>query len=257
MASTRRRHVAALGCAGLTLFLSAAPSRAQDAPPPARASDALRPEWGTKDRIFTHIGFNEFTVSAEFGATVYYSLGRSFGVYSVGGTGFYAAVAHVPSGALVTYLELDYCDTNPAGDVSLILYRCNYLGTDCHSMSSLSSASGATGCHVMTDDLTSQGFTMDNNASELVLDAATSGGDDRTMLCGVYIGYGLQISPAPATATFTDVPLSHPYFRAIEALAKSGITGGCGGGNFCPNQNVTRGEMAAFLARALGLHFPN
>jgi hypothetical protein len=24
-----------------------------------------------------------------------------------------------------------------------------------------------------------------------------------------------------------------------------------------PNQNVARGEMAAFLARALGLHFPN
>jgi len=53
------------------------------------------------------------------------------------------------------------------------------------------------------------------------------------------------------------VPKNHPYFRAIEALASSGITGGCGAGNFCPNQNVTRGEMAAFLARALGLHFPN
>jgi hypothetical protein len=65
-----------------------------------------------------------------------------------------------------------------------------------------------------------------------------------------------QISPAPATATFADVPTSYIYFRAIEALAASGITSGCGGGNFCPNGNVTRGELAAFLARALGLHWP-
>jgi hypothetical protein len=57
--------------------------------------------------------------------------------------------------------------------------------------------------------------------------------------------------------TFGDVPTNYAYFRAIEALAASGITGGCGSGNFCPNQNVTRGEMAAFLARALGLHFRN
>jgi len=64
------------------------------------------------------------------------------------------------------------------------------------------------------------------------------------------------VSPAPATATFGDVPKNFIYFRAIEALAASGITGGCGSGNFCPNQNVTRGEMAAFLARALGLHWP-
>jgi hypothetical protein len=52
------------------------------------------------------------------------------------------------------------------------------------------------------------------------------------------------------------VPTNFLYFKAIEALAASGITGGCGSGNFCPNQNVTRGEMAAFLARALGLHWP-
>jgi S-layer family protein len=52
-----------------------------------------------------------------------------------------------------------------------------------------------------------------------------------------------------------DVPTSHLYLRAIEALAASGITGGCGDGNFCPSQAVTRGELAKFLAVALGLHW--
>ncbi|MGH2358474.1 MAG: S-layer homology domain-containing protein [Candidatus Limnocylindria bacterium] len=37
----------------------------------------------------------------------------------------------------------------------------------------------------------------------------------------------------------------------INRLAASGITGGCGGGRFCPGQVVTRGQMAAFLRRAI------
>jgi hypothetical protein len=67
----------------------------------------------------------------------------------------------------------------------------------------------------------------------------------------------LRVSPAPGTATFpNDVPTSHPYFRFIEALAAAGITGGCGPGSYCPNSPITRGEMAVFLAAALGLHWP-
>ena len=43
----------------------------------------------------------------------------------------------------------------------------------------------------------------------------------------------------------------------MAALARAGITTGCnpGGGNtrFCPDDAVTRGQMAAFLTRALDL----
>jgi hypothetical protein len=67
--------------------------------------------------------------------------------------------------------------------------------------------------------------------------------------------YKLQISPDPATATFTDVPVGHPFHRFVEALVAAGITGGCGGGNYCPDAPVTRGQMAVFLAGALGLHW--
>jgi hypothetical protein len=56
-------------------------------------------------------------------------------------------------------------------------------------------------------------------------------------------------------ATFGDVPTNHQFFRFIEALVSSGITSGCGGGNYCPNDPVTRGQMAVFLSTALGLHF--
>jgi hypothetical protein len=65
------------------------------------------------------------------------------------------------------------------------------------------------------------------------------------------------VSPAPATATFSDVPTTHAFFRFIEAFSRAGITGGCGSGLYCPDNPVTRGEMATFLAVAMGLHFPN
>lgn len=44
-----------------------------------------------------------------------------------------------------------------------------------------------------------------------------------------------------------------PHEADIEALATSGITRGCGDDLFCPAAPVTRGQMAAFLVRALGL----
>ena len=57
--------------------------------------------------------------------------------------------------------------------------------------------------------------------------------------------------PPPATGiVFADVPASNPFAAFIEQLAHFGITGGCGGGNYCPNNPVTRAQMAAFLMKA-------
>jgi hypothetical protein len=73
----------------------------------------------------------------------------------------------------------------------------------------------------------------------------------------VKVFYRLRVSPAPATATFGDVPVGHPLMRFVEALVAAGSTGGCGGGNYRPDAPLTRGQMAIFLATALGLHFPH
>ena len=73
---------------------------------------------------------------------------------------------------------------------------------------------------------------------------------------GAVVHWHRTISPAPATATFADVPTGHWAFSFVEALASSGITAGCGGGNYCPDNPITRAEMAVYLAAALGLHWP-
>jgi hypothetical protein len=72
---------------------------------------------------------------------------------------------------------------------------------------------------------------------------------------GVRMTWKREVSPAPLTATFGDVPVGSGLHKFVEALYAAGITGGCGGGNFCPQNTLTRGQMAIFLATALGLHY--
>lgn len=65
--------------------------------------------------------------------------------------------------------------------------------------------------------------------------------------------FGAGYMPPPGSGIFADVPLGSFAVDWIEAMAAEGITGGCGGGNFCPSDPVTRGQMAVFLVRAFGL----
>jgi hypothetical protein len=47
--------------------------------------------------------------------------------------------------------------------------------------------------------------------------------------------------------SFTDVPSSNPFYRFIETLLHKGVTGGCGGTNYCPSTATTREQMAVFV----------
>jgi hypothetical protein len=63
--------------------------------------------------------------------------------------------------------------------------------------------------------------------------------------------HGSAYMPPPATGNvFGDVPASYWAAAWIEQLAAEGITGGCGGGNYCPGTTVSRDQMAVFLLRA-------
>jgi hypothetical protein len=62
--------------------------------------------------------------------------------------------------------------------------------------------------------------------------------------------HGLCYTPPPCTGTFGDVPCPSTFADWIEALAAEGITGGCGNGNYCPQNPVRRDQMAVFLLKA-------
>ena len=64
--------------------------------------------------------------------------------------------------------------------------------------------------------------------------------------------FGASYLPPAATGTvFNDVPANGFAAAFIENLAALGVTSGCGGGNYCPNTDTTRAQMAVFLLRTL------
>jgi hypothetical protein len=65
--------------------------------------------------------------------------------------------------------------------------------------------------------------------------------------------HGSGYSPPPCSGTFADVPCPSLFANWIEQLAAESITGGCGGGNYCPSDPNTRGQMAVFIVKTFGL----
>ncbi|HMZ08350.1 MAG TPA: choice-of-anchor Q domain-containing protein [Anaerolineales bacterium] len=64
--------------------------------------------------------------------------------------------------------------------------------------------------------------------------------------------HGSSYSPPNVSATFGDTS-GHWAEDWIEQLAAEGITSGCGGGLYCPDNPVTRDQMAVFLVKAFNL----
>jgi hypothetical protein len=64
---------------------------------------------------------------------------------------------------------------------------------------------------------------------------------------------GSTYTPPPATKDiFTDIPAANKEWMVpwIEQFYREGITTGCATGLYCPEQSVTRAEMAVFIDRA-------
>jgi hypothetical protein len=47
--------------------------------------------------------------------------------------------------------------------------------------------------------------------------------------------------------SFADVPRSSPFYRFVETILHHDLTGGCGGGNFCPVAATPREQMAVLV----------
>ena len=72
-------------------------------------------------------------------------------------------------------------------------------------------------------------------------------------LVGAMLLGALPIARASATTPpFTDIA-GNPFEADIEWLRQADITRGCGDNRYCPDNMVTREEMASFLARAFDL----
>ncbi len=252
--------VMVLVCAGTVSMVEAQPV-ARDAVmmPPAIVTEG--PAWGTANLSKLTLSPWEF-VPADSGVTYVFSVASPTRLIRTNASGsvWMEAPFHLPTGALITQVEVQFCDSSATSGLWAYLFRGEIpTGINYETLLVSTSVAETPGCPIQTATL-AEPMTVDNNANFYQIDVALGSGTPGDAGIGigtVRIAYMLQISPAPASATFGDVPTGYWAFRHIEALAASGITVGCGGGNFCPENYVKRSEMAVYLAKALGLHWPD
>jgi hypothetical protein len=218
----------------------------RESAPEVAAEPAEAPEtWGTGAASLM-IGMSEFEGRNGGSAWTYSSVGYVW--RSVGADLMWATV-QLPTGAVIDGVDAFFHDGSTTSNGQVYLTR--FFGNNGFEDVGSAATAGNPG-FVTTSFNTTR--VVDNTNSIYVVYLSMP--NDAAVSCkGVRVRYHLQVSPAPATATFSDVPTTHPLHRFVEALAASGISGGCGGGNFCPDAPLTRGQMAVFLSTALGLHF--
>lgn len=167
-------------------------------------------------------------------------------------------VVNIPSGAALAGYTVWLTDNSATGQIRYYLYRTNLINNVSANLLGYNSGVAATpGIFRSFRDIPGADHRVlnDRAAYWICIEASQTGSALRSS--GVTFWYHLAISPAPASPSFSDVPTFHPFFREIEALARSGITTGFSDGTYRPNIAVTRQAMAAFLSRALGLHWPD
>lgn len=74
----------------------------------------------------------------------------------------------------------------------------------------------------------------------------------RGQLCKIItLAFGLELH-SPQTPTFTDVPITDPFYSFIETAAYNNIVSGYADGTFRSNNHVTRGQLAKIVVIAAG-----
>ena len=194
---------------------------------------------------------------------------------SVAAVGWYVDSIEVQEGVacctpIPEGLEVDHVEDAPSNDVwepgETVTVEPSYFNGDSAALAALTgAASNLTGpagaTYTIADGLAAYG-TIASNATASCLatgDCYSVSVDDpavrpaphwdATMLETLSAG-----SPKTWTLhigdSFADVPDSHLFYAFIETIFHKGVTGGCGGTNYCPGNAALRKQMAVFLLKA-------
>jgi hypothetical protein len=93
------------------------------------------------------------------------------------------------------------------------------------------------------------GVSVPNPGEILATTPALSPGTAQDVAVTV-AGLAAVTLPSGYFADFLDVDGAHQFHDFVVDVAKAGVTAGCGGGNYCPADAVTRAQMAVFLLKA-------
>ena len=170
---------------------------------------------------------------------------------------FADAPVNLPNGALLNGVRFWANDSSVAGNLEFFMFESCYPAfgpgaTNTNTILALGELTTSGSSGNQSDFTNLPATTIDNQGCVYTFRARFEDTAGLT-LQKIRFQWYRQISPAPGVASFTDVPTNAQFFQEVEALANSGITSGCTATTFCPDNFVTRRQMAAFLSRALGL----
>ncbi len=246
---TQRNLLALRAPALVVLAFAAIPVLAQSPSAP------VSPDWGTAAEISYYVG-----AAAFHGATQnVWVVATGEGVAYLTDVSSYAwAPVYLPQGALITGFDFYFADWDVTYGITCGLREISSTGTST-VIGDFIQSTGSAGWGTISHNLAPPYFTANNssNGYQALVSIGSTGTPANLTWSGVRIRYKLQVSPAPGVASFSDVPTGHWAFQWIEALKASGITQGVTPTTYEPESNVTRAQMAVFLAKALGLHWPN
>jgi hypothetical protein len=231
--------------------------------PPSAVPGAARPKsaetWGAAEGFTT---LSPVDLVIEHSSLIRAQAEKAYCELGAGGQGqAQEALAQIqlPDGVGLDDLEVWGYDEEPTHGLTATVYEsCQSVGYDPPATTLIGSI-GTLGANGYTYDSTPlYGYPVNNrdcgySVRVVFIPGNATCKSDQIQFRKATVLWHRQVGPAPATATFADVPTGHPFFQFVEALSKAGITGGCGGGNFCPDTPLTRGQMAVFLAKGLGM----
>jgi hypothetical protein len=211
--------------------------------------EIVRPSWR-----------NQNGAPQAFGGSLFGFVGPAGVTYSVvDGTAAYGTVANgatqvcadcyllnasLPGARPATHIDSFIGETLTPGPVNTYTTWALHLG------GSFGDVSSASPFYRFVETLLHNGITSGCGGGSYCPASATS--RDQMSVFVLLARHGAAyLPPACTTPMFADVPASSPFCRWIEELARRGVAGGCGGGNFCPGAAVTREQMAVFVLRTL------
>ena len=211
-----------------------------------------RLKYGVDGRDFVNVHAYQF--QANTSTNVILDDGNGYRYFGGEAIPYMAAPVTLPPGIQLDTVTASYCSAND-GDLMFTLWDNGgggapnvLLGEPVYSRA---------GCRTTVAGFAPYSYHADNgHPLYLVVYFAGGGWEGETRFNNVSISFYRKVSPAPAEGSFADVPATDFGFPYIEALAASGITGGCSAGTYCPDSPVSRRQMAIFLAKALGLSWP-
>lgn len=211
-------------------------------PPTENAREAIN-EFGTASWVKVWVPAAAFQQRGAI-AKGFYNNGWT---YRTGGDTDFWAPLNVPNGVDIWRVRTYIYDAN-AGYIRHWLTR--YYGTNSLQDIYTTVSSGTPGYTSLSFDPV---HIINNNTNIYNIILRVSAASSALRFKGTRVSYR-RVQTAAGAQIFPDVPLGQWYTQGVHNLARSGITQGCGGGLFCPNDYVDRKQMATFLSRALGLH---